>query len=77
MEENMVLFELLNGITENRILIAYFTVAENSGVDAVTSASFTLINGAVRFWEKQFKERQKLTILFTRIAQRCISEERA
>lgn len=29
----------------SRILIAYFTAAENSGVDAVTSASYTTING--------------------------------
>lgn len=28
-----------------RILIAYFTAAENSGVDAVASASYTMING--------------------------------
>ncbi|MGN1110105.1 MAG: flavodoxin [Oscillospiraceae bacterium] len=32
--------------SESRILIAYFTAAENSGVDAVASASYTLINGA-------------------------------
>lgn len=29
----------------SRILIAYFTAAENSGVDAVSSASYTTING--------------------------------
>lgn len=29
----------------NKILIAYFTAAENSGVDAVASASYTMING--------------------------------
>ncbi len=29
----------------NKILIAYFTAAENSGVDAVASASYTTING--------------------------------
>lgn len=28
-----------------KILIAYFTAAENSGVDAVASASYTTING--------------------------------
>lgn len=28
-----------------RILIAYFTAAENSGVDAITSASYTMIDG--------------------------------
>lgn len=30
----------------SKILIAYFAVAENSGVDAVSSASYTTINGA-------------------------------
>lgn len=30
----------------SRILIAYFTAAENSGVDAVASASYTTIEGA-------------------------------
>lgn len=29
----------------NRILIAYFSAAENSGVDAVSSASYSLVNG--------------------------------
>lgn len=29
----------------SNILIAYFTAAENSGVDAVSSASYTMING--------------------------------
>lgn len=29
----------------NKILIAYFTAAENSGVDAVSSASYTEIGG--------------------------------
>ena len=29
----------------NRILIAYFTAAENSGVDAVASASYTTVDG--------------------------------
>lgn len=29
--------------SENRILIAYFTAAENSGVDAIASASYTMI----------------------------------
>ena len=31
---------------ESHILIAYFTAAENSGVDAVASASYTTIDGA-------------------------------
>lgn len=30
---------------ERNILIAYFTAAENSGVDAVSSASYTMVNG--------------------------------
>lgn len=30
--------------TEGKILIAYFTAAENSGVDAVSSASYSMIN---------------------------------
>lgn len=30
---------------ENKILIAYFTAAENSGVDAVSSASYTMMDG--------------------------------
>lgn len=30
---------------ESKILIAYFAVAENSGVDAVASASYTTVNG--------------------------------
>ncbi|WP_349673218.1 flavodoxin [Lacrimispora sp.] len=29
----------------SKILIAYFTAAENSGIDAVTSASYTTVNG--------------------------------
>lgn len=29
----------------SRILIAYFTAAENSGVDAVSSASYSMVNG--------------------------------
>lgn len=33
------------GESQNRILIAYFTAAENSGVDAVSSASYTTIGG--------------------------------
>lgn len=33
------------GENGNRILIAYFTAAENSGVDAITSASYTMIDG--------------------------------
>lgn len=35
-------------ISENgdtKILIAYFTAAENSGVDAVSSASYSVVNG--------------------------------
>ncbi|MGN1108978.1 MAG: flavodoxin [Oscillospiraceae bacterium] len=32
--------------SDSRILIAYFTAAENSGVDAISSASYTQINGA-------------------------------
>lgn len=30
--------------TEGKILIAYFTAAENSGVDAVSSASYSIVN---------------------------------
>lgn len=30
---------------DSRILIAYFTAAENSGVDAVASASYSMVNG--------------------------------
>ena len=30
---------------DEKILIAYFTAAENSGVDAISSASYTMING--------------------------------
>lgn len=30
---------------ESKILIAYFTAAENSGVDAVASASYSMVNG--------------------------------
>lgn len=30
---------------EQKILVAYFTAAENSGVDAVSSASYTTVNG--------------------------------
>ena len=33
------------GGSGSNILIAYFTAAENSGVDAIASASFTTING--------------------------------
>lgn len=32
--------------TDGKILIAYFTAAENSGVDAVSSASYSMINDA-------------------------------
>lgn len=31
--------------TDTNILIAYFTAAENSGVDAVSSASYSMVNG--------------------------------
>ncbi len=34
------------GTDGGRILIAYFTAAENSGVDAVSSASYTTVDGA-------------------------------
>lgn len=34
-----------NNESGNRILIAYFTAAENSGVDAVSSASYSTVNG--------------------------------
>ena len=34
-----------NNGSENKILIAYFTAAENSGVDAVASASYSMVNG--------------------------------
>lgn len=30
---------------EGKILIAYFTAAENSGVDAASSASYSMVNG--------------------------------
>lgn len=30
---------------ESKILIAYFTAAENSGVDAIASASYSMVNG--------------------------------
>jgi flavodoxin len=33
------------GSTDSKILIAYFTAAENSGVDAVSSASYSTVNG--------------------------------
>lgn len=33
-----------SNVDGSRILIAYFTAAENSGVDAVSSASYTIIN---------------------------------
>lgn len=32
----------------NNILIAYFTAAENSGVDAVSSASYSIVNGEAK-----------------------------
>lgn len=32
----------------NNILIAYFTVAENSGVDAASSASYSIVNGEAK-----------------------------
>lgn len=31
--------------TDSKILIVYFTAAENSGVDAVSSASYSIVNG--------------------------------
>ena len=34
-----------NNESDNKILIAYFTAAENSGVDAVASASYSMVNG--------------------------------
>lgn len=34
-----------SGAGTGKILIAYFTAAENSGVDAVSSASYTTVNG--------------------------------
>ncbi len=34
-----------NNESDSRILIAYFTAAENSGVDAVASASYSMVNG--------------------------------
>lgn len=34
-----------NSENDSRILIAYFTAAENSGVDAVASASYSMVNG--------------------------------
>ncbi len=34
-----------NNESDNKILIAYFTAAENSGVDAVASASYSTVNG--------------------------------
>ena len=35
-----------SGKSESNILIAYFTAAENSGVDAIASASYTTIGGS-------------------------------
>lgn len=35
-----------SGKSESNILIAYFTAAENSGVDAIASASYTTISGS-------------------------------
>ena len=32
----------------NNILIAYFTAAENSGVDAASSASYSIVNGEAK-----------------------------
>lgn len=43
--QNGVLQNNSTGGSENRILIAYFTAAENSGVDAIASASYTTIDG--------------------------------
>lgn len=34
-----------NSGSDSKILIAYFTAAENSGVDAISSASYTKVNG--------------------------------
>ena len=34
-----------NSGLDSKILIAYFTAAENSGVDAISSASYTKVNG--------------------------------
>lgn len=34
-----------NNSSEKKILIAYFTAAENSGVDAISSASYSTVNG--------------------------------
>ena len=36
------------GTDGSRILIAYFTAAENSGVDAVASASYSDVNGEAK-----------------------------
>lgn len=46
---------------ESRVLIAYFTVAENSDVDAASSASMTVVDGTAR---------GRLTYLAQLIAQR-------
>ena len=44
--ENMENTEEETGTDDNgKILIAYFTAAENSGVDAVSSASYSTVNG--------------------------------
>lgn len=42
-EQNTVQDNVSN--TEGKVLIVYFTAAENSGVDAIASASYTTING--------------------------------
>lgn len=34
-----------NNENESKILIAYFSAAENSGVDAISSASYSMVNG--------------------------------
>ncbi len=44
-EQNGAIQNNSTGENENRILIVYFTAAENSGVDAVASASYTTIDG--------------------------------
>lgn len=45
--------------TASKILIAYFTAAENSGVDAVASASYSTVegmpSGAFAHWRTLFK----------------------
>lgn len=44
-KENVQREEDAAGQNTGKVLIAYFTAAENSGVDAVSSASYSMVNG--------------------------------